>query len=158
MGRGRNRIPLSPTETTPGKPESTQTYKSMNTFPQTAADQKAPAIFLLDAIATGGMALGLLFFAEMLSPLLGLPTGLLRWVSYILIPFAAIVAGMSLRPRYSQALAWVIVGINVLWTVDSLVLLATRWFQPTTLGITFILGQAAIVGAFAALQYRSLAK
>lgn len=130
----------------------------MNTFAQTTAAQKAPAIFLLDAIATGGMALGLLFFAEVLSPLLGLPAGLLRWVSYILIPFAAMVAGMSLRPRYSHALAWAIVGINVLWTVDSLALTATRWFQPTTLGIVFILGQAAIVGAFAVLQYRSLVK
>jgi hypothetical protein len=130
----------------------------MNTIPHPAANQKAPAIFLLDAIATGGMALGLLFFADMLSPLLGLPTGLLRWVSYILIPFAAVVAWMSLHPRFSQGLAWAIVGINVLWTVDSLVLVATRWFQPTTLGIAFILGQAAIVGAFAVLQYRSLAR
>lgn len=130
----------------------------MNTIPQTTADQKTPAIFLLDAIATGGMALGLLFFAEMLSPLLGLPAGLLRWVSYILIPFATVVAWMSLRPRFSHALAWAVVGINVLWTLDSLVLIATRWFQPTTLGVAFILGQAAIVGAFALLQYRSLAK
>ena len=130
----------------------------MNTIPQNAADKKAPAIFLLDAIATGGMALGLLCFAEMLSPLLGLPTGLLRWVSYILIPFATVVAWMSLRPRLPQALAWAVVGINVLWTLDSLVLIATRWFQPTTLGVAFILGQAAIVGAFALLQYRSLAK
>ncbi|WP_051946036.1 hypothetical protein [Verrucomicrobium sp. BvORR106] len=130
----------------------------MNTFAQTTAAQKAPAIFLLDAIATGGMALGLLFFSEMLSPLLGLPAGLLRWVSYILIPFAAVVAWMSLRPSFTHGLAWAIVGINVLWTLDSVALLATHWVQPTTLGIAFILGQAAIVGAFAVLQYRSLVK
>lgn len=118
--------------------------------------QKTPAIYLFDAIATGGMAAGLLLFATPLEGLLGLPAGLLRWVSYLLLPFAGIVAWLALRPTLPAGAAWAVIGINVLWTADSLILLATQWLATTPLGVAFIVGQAAIVAAFAFLQYRSL--
>ena len=44
------------------------------------------------------------------------------------------------------------IAANALWVVDSFVLLATGWQDPTTAGAVWIAMQAVTVAAFAALQ------
>lgn len=46
--------------------------------------------------------------------------------------------------------------MNVMWTVDSLVLVAGGWVQPTTLGTAFVIGQALAVAALAGAEFAGL--
>ena len=56
----------------------------------------------------------------------------------------------------SGPLTWVGNGCNLLWAVDSLLLLVTGWVAPTTLGYAVVVGQALAVAVFAGLQYVGL--
>ena len=44
------------------------------------------------------------------------------------------------------------IGVNLIWIVDSLAILLLGWFQPTGLGIAFVLGQAAAVAVVTELE------
>ncbi len=48
--------------------------------------------------------------------------------------------------------------LNVVWAVDCALLLLSGWVQPTTLGVAFVLIQAAGVLIFAELQFMALRK
>ena len=84
----------------------------------------------LDAMSSGGMAVLLLLFADVLAPLLGLDAALLRGVGVSFVPFVALVG----------CLAIAVLG----------------WLQPTTLGTGFIVVQALYVGVMAELQFIGL--
>jgi hypothetical protein len=107
---------------------------------------------LADAAASG--ATGLLAFAGagMLSGPLGLPTQLLVYAGFSLLPYAAIVAYAGTRLTVSRPAVWAIVAYNTLWAVDSIVLLVSGTVAPTGLGYGFVVFQAAVVAGFAALQ------
>ena len=47
-------------------------------------------------------------------------------------------------------------GYNLLWALDSLLLLTTGWVAPTLWGYLFTVVQALAVVAFAGLQYAGL--
>lgn len=63
-----------------------------------------------------------------------------------------------IRPPHTKALrlphaaVWTVVGINVAWAVDSLVLAVVGWASPSTVGTAWIIGQALMVGGFAGWQ------
>jgi hypothetical protein len=113
---------------------------------------------LADAAASG--ATGLLAFAGagILSGLLGLPTQLLLYAGFSLLPYAAIVAYAGTRPIVSRPAVWAIVAYNALWAVDSIVLLVSGYVAPTALGYAFVIFQAAVVAGFAGLQIVGLRK
>ena len=69
-----------------------------------------------------------------------------------LIPYAAIVAYVGTRPDVSRAAVWAIIAYNVLWSIDSVVLLVSGYVSPTALGYAFVIFQAAVVAGFAGLQ------
>jgi hypothetical protein len=48
------------------------------------------------------------------------------------------------------------VGCNLLWAIDSILLLALGWATPTMWGYLFTVGQALAVVAFAGLEYAGL--
>ncbi|MCP3102230.1 hypothetical protein LZ198_25500 [Myxococcus sp. K15C18031901] len=107
---------------------------------------------LTDGLATGATgALGL-FGGNALSEWLGLSPALLRGAGGGLLPFAALLVFLSLRPLAPRALVWAIIAINVTWTVDSFVLLASGWVQPTVWGQAFVAFQALAVAVFAGLE------
>jgi hypothetical protein len=108
---------------------------------------------LIDATATGMMGLLLTIGAAPLESLLGLPAALLRWAGAALIPFAALLAYLALKPNVRRGVVWTLVGVNVLWAIDSFLLLASGWVDPTTLGTTFVIVQAVAVMAFAYMEY-----
>jgi hypothetical protein len=109
-----------------------------------------------DAASSGASALLMVFGAGLLSPLLGLPPTLLTWAGAILVPFAGGVAWLASRAAVPRAGVWVVIVLNVLWTVDCLLLLVSGAIQPTALGYAFVLAQAVVVAGLADVQYLGL--
>ncbi len=110
-----------------------------------------------DAAASGATGLLLSAGAGALASLLGLPDGLLRVAGLVLLPYAAFVAWLGTRsggvPRNALR---AVVAINLLWAIDSALLLAMGPVSPNSLGIAFVLAQAVVVLGFAAMQWTAL--
>jgi hypothetical protein len=51
---------------------------------------------------------------------------------------------------------WGIIALNILWVIDSVVLVAAGWFALTVLGTVFVLVQALAVAIFADLEFVGL--
>ena len=51
---------------------------------------------------------------------------------------------------------WSIIGLNVVWVIDSVLILATGWVEPNALGYAVVIAQALAVGVFAELEYVGL--
>ena len=127
------------------------------------ADALHPTSFLRfamlgDAAASGATGLLLAAGAGTLAPLLGLREGLLRGAGLLLLPYAAFVAWLGARrgggvPRNAVR---AVVAINLLWALDSVLLLEMGRVSPTGLGIAFVLAQAAVVLGFAGAQWMAL--
>jgi hypothetical protein len=111
---------------------------------------------LADAVASAATGLLLALGAQYLTELLGLPAALMRYAGMSLLPFAAIVLFVGLRSNPPRAAVLAIIVYNALWTIDSLMLLASGFVNPTMLGAAFVIAQAAAVGAFAMLQWFGL--
>lgn len=111
---------------------------------------------LADGIVSGGTGALLLLAAASFGDLFGLPATLLRWAAVSLLPFAAVLVYLATRPRIPRRYAWGVVGYNLLWVIDSVLLLALGWVEPTALGYAFVLVQALAVLGFAELQYFGL--
>lgn len=107
-----------------------------------------------DAAASAATGLLLAAAAGPLAPWLGLPAGLLQAAGLILLPWAAFVLWAGTRAEVPRLAVRAIIAINLLWVLDSLMLLA---FQPASaLGVAFVLAQALVVLGFALLQRRAL--
>ncbi|MDC0714100.1 hypothetical protein POL68_36885 [Stigmatella sp. ncwal1] len=111
---------------------------------------------LADGAVSGATGALMLIAASPLGSLLGLNVALLRTAGLSLLPFAALLVFLSSKASIPQRLVWAIVGYNLLWALDSVLLLVTGWADPTALGYLFTLGQALAVAAFAGLQYAGL--
>lgn len=110
----------------------------------------------LDALASGATGLLLLLAPGALEQLLRIPADLLTNAGLILVPYAALVAFLGTRTTLSSVAVWMVIGINLLWALDSFVFLAGDWAQPSALGIVFVTGQALVVAGFAVLQLMGL--
>ncbi|WP_210497220.1 hypothetical protein [Microvirga antarctica] len=111
---------------------------------------------LADAVTTAACGGLMLLAASPLSTLLGLPIPLLRTAGAVLLPFAALVAFLSLREHLPRAAVWAVVLVNGLWVADSILLLLSGWVSPTIAGTVFVLVQAAVVALYAQLQVMGL--
>lgn len=110
-------------------------------------------VLLLDAVSGLLMGFGLAFGAPLAADLTGLPIGLLRAVGLVLLPIAAFMFYVAMREPFSRPLVWTVIVGNVVWVVESVVLLAGGFVSPNALGIAFVLGQALVVATFAGLEY-----
>jgi len=131
------------------------------TLSTTAGLRPAPLLRLAlagDAIASGAMGLLMLAGGGVLAGLLGLPAGLLQAAGAILLPYAALVALLARRTEMPAWAVWTVIGVNLVWAADSLLLLASGWVAPSGLGIAFVTLQALAVAGFAALQWAGLAR
>jgi hypothetical protein len=108
----------------------------------------------LDAVVTGLNGAAYLAAASLLDDPLGLSPGLLRGAGAFLLVFAAAVWLVTRRPR-SWAVETV-VAFNLAWAVGSVVAVLTDLFTPTTVGAAWLVLQAVVVAAFAALQLAGL--
>lgn len=109
-------------------------------------------VLLLDAISCLGMAALLLPGAALLAPLLGLDRGLLFGAGALLAPLGLLILWIATRRDLYLWLVSLVVAGNLLWTVES-VLLLTVAAGVTAIGVAFVSGQAAIVAGLALLEY-----
>ena len=113
-------------------------------------------VLALDAVSSAAMGCALVAFAPLLASWLNLPVDLLQQSGLVLLPFAAFVGYLALRPQPSRIGTWIIIALNAVWTIDSVLLLMSSWVEPNALGHAFVIGQAVIVGAFAELEFIGL--
>lgn len=113
-------------------------------------------VLLVDAATSGAMGMLLLLCAGLIERWLALPAPLLRGAGLILLPFAALVAFLAIRPHMPAPAVWAVILINLAWTAESTVLALGGWVQPTVLGQAFVLVQAVAVAGFAAAEYAGL--
>jgi hypothetical protein len=109
-----------------------------------------------DAVSVAALGLLLLLPADALSPLLGLDATFMRTVGALLLPFAVFLALTAAQTRIPRlAVGW-IVGLNALYVIASFAVLALSWLQPTVLGTAFVVAQALVGGAVAAVEWIGL--
>lgn len=109
-------------------------------------------VLIADAVATGAAGLLMFGLSGWLEPWLNVPASLLFFAGLALLPYTACVAYLSTRATVSRAAIWAVVLCNAAWAFDSVVLLATGWITPSTLGYAFVILQAAVVAVFCELQ------
>ena len=107
---------------------------------------------LADAVTTAACAALLIGGAGILDDLLGLPAGLLRGAGLVLVPFVALVSWLGTRQRLPRMMILAVIGLNILWVIDSVLLLVGGWAAPTAAGLAFVIAQAVAVAMYAELQ------
>jgi len=105
-----------------------------------------------DAAACAATGLLLAAAAGPLSGLLGFPPGFLRGAGLVLLPCAALLAWFCTRETLPRLAVHAVIGVNILWVADSIAILVAGWFQPSGLGIAFVLAQAAAVALITELE------
>lgn len=124
---------------------------SMSTSARTEPRFLRPVLYF-DAATCLLMAALLLIGGSGLGALLGLPAGLLTASALILIGFAAAVVAVASRPVLHRRGVWAIAVVNILWAIDSLLILALGWVEPNGLGLAFVIVQAVAVLVIAEIQ------
>lgn len=122
-----------------------------------------PSLFLrralrADAIFSGASALMLVLGAGLFASLTNLPETFLRNTGLVLVIYAALVGYLGTRGIVSKAAVWAVIAVNVIWAIDSIILLVSGWVSPNLLGQALIVMQAIAVGVFAELQFIGLRK
>jgi hypothetical protein len=113
-------------------------------------------VLTIDAVFSGLSGIAMLAFAEAFAKLLQLPVELISEAGIILVPFAAFVGFVASRIEPARAAVWAIIAINIVWAVDSIVLLFSGWVAPNALGYAVVIAQAAGVLLLADLEYMGL--
>lgn len=106
----------------------------------------------LDAVASGATGLLMAAGSGFLADLLRLDAAVTRPAGLFLIAYAAAVAALALKARPARPLVLAVIAVNLLWTIESLMVLIMGWLQPNLVGAAFVIAQAAVVAAFAGLQ------
>jgi len=115
-------------------------------------------VLLADAATCLASALLMIFGSTVLGNLLEMPPKLFSYAGISLLPFTAGLAYMMSRERLLPSVVWTVIVLNLLWTADSFLILATGWVTPNELGYVFVGGQALAVAMFAGLEYAGLKK
>ena len=109
-------------------------------------------VLLADAATCLVFGLLLLVDGNALSGPLGLPVGLLHGAGTLLLPCAALLVWLGLRPAPRPWMVWGVIALNAVWVADSVLLLELGFVTPTMLGTVFVLAQAAAVAVLAFLE------
>ena len=111
---------------------------------------------VVDAVASGALALLQVVAPDALGRLLRLPPGLLLETGVFLVGFTWLLVVMARSERlWSPLVAFIVVG-NVGWAAGCAALLGTGVLEPNWLGLAFVSMQALAVLAFAAAEYLGL--
>jgi len=130
---------------------------SATVAPSPATSLSLGRILRLDALTCTVLGLVLLVAHAGLSPLLGLPSPLLMVAGAVLLPCAVLMQIAGADPGRRRALVWVIILGNLAWFVASL-LVAFVLFEPTPLGLAFVLLQAAAAAALTVVERLGLSR
>lgn len=110
-------------------------------------------VLVADAAMSGAAGLLMIAGAPILSPLLELSTGLLRWAGVLLVPFVVMLILAARRSSVSPLVLLDIVALNVVWVIASFGILLSGAVTPNALGYAFVSAQAIAVAVLAALQF-----
>jgi hypothetical protein len=110
----------------------------------------------LDAIASGAAGAAYLAGAGELDDRLGVGVPALVTAGVLMLVWMAALLYLAGRPHPARGWVWTVIGINAVWAVDSLILVAADWADLTALGTTWTLLQAGMVIALAVTQYAGL--
>ena len=113
-------------------------------------------VLLVDAITCAVAGLLLTIDAPLLAGWFNLSSALLRPIGIALLPYSAFLAYIATRQALPRTAVWAVITINILWILDSIVLLLGTWATPNALGICFIIVQAVAVAGLALLEYKGL--
>jgi hypothetical protein len=116
------------------------------------------SVLLIDAVTCAASGLILLVASQAVSRILGLPVALVVFSGVILLPFAAFLAYLATREHLSRRAVWAVIILNVLWTIDSILILFAGWITPTELGSALVAAQAIGVAVLAGLEYMGMRK
>jgi len=111
---------------------------------------------IADAVISGTTGLLMFLGAATLATLLGVPLALLRYAGLILLPFAILLVVLATRERVPRGAVRAVIAANILWAIDSVLLLFTGWVEPSAFGYAFIIFQAVVVVVFAEIQFVGL--
>ena len=110
-----------------------------------------------DALVSGANGVVYLAAAGPLAAGLGVSEPVLRGLGAFLVLYAVVLMMVAARRPAPAAIAVrAIIAANVLWAVDSIVVLALGWAEPTVVGGAWFVAQAFSVAGFAALQAYAL--
>jgi hypothetical protein len=109
----------------------------------------------IDAITSALAAVLLLGGSQALASLLGTPIGLQVSLGLVLLVYAAALYVVDTR-LLSPPAVWTVIAANSAWAVASLVVVIVGWLPLTTLGVVFVIAQAAAVAALANVQFTAL--
>lgn len=110
--------------------------------------------FGLDAAVTGLNGLGYLVLSDWIGAVLGVAPALLVGAGLFLVIFTVPLIMVARAPQ-SRPVDWIPVVINLGWVVASAAF-ALGAAEVTLLGRGWIVVQAAVVGVFTLLQFRTL--
>ena len=110
----------------------------------------------VDAAITAANAVAYLALFWLLDGAFGVPAAFLAGVGAFLLVFAVFVGRLAAQDSPHRGAVIAVIAANVLWALDSALLLGADWFSPTTAGQVVIALQAAGVAGLAALQYAGL--
>lgn len=110
----------------------------------------------LDAVASAGVGALTCLGLQPLHALLGAPPAWVLAAGLFMLAYGLAIGWLSTRQRLDTRLLWVVIVGNLAWAVDSVLLAASGWISPQTLGLALLLGQAVAVAVFAELQYLGL--
>ena len=147
--------PPSSSPSTSPSPSNAAPAPSRAPAPARAGRYQVPSLrtaLLLDAVVTGANGAAYLAAATWLDGLLGISSAPLRAIGAFLVAFGVAVAVVGARPHVAPRAVVAVIVLNALWVVESVVAAATGWQSPTTVGVTWMILQAGVVAAFAALQ------
>lgn len=110
--------------------------------------------------AASGLATGLLQveFADTLASLFGLPANLLLGAGWALGVLVLGIVWIATRKTIPAGAVWLLIGVNILWVVGCLGLLASTLVAPTVYGVVFLIGQAVTVGVLVELEWIGVRK
>jgi len=111
---------------------------------------------LSDATLTSVTGIFLLLAGKPLEIVLGIPATMLQIAGLTFILLGAFAAWLGTRPRVHRTLVFVVIVLNVLWAVDSMLMLISRWVQTTPIAELFVIAQAVIVASIAELEFIGL--
>ena len=100
---------------------------------------------LVDGLLSGVTGLLLVLAAGWLGAFLELPRMLLLVAGSALLPFAAMLVWLANRAELSRPAVWAVLAVNVVWVIDSLLLLVIGWVC-TVLALRGLLSGLALVG------------
>lgn len=113
-------------------------------------------VMAFDTVTCLGAGALLAFGGATLENVTGLPTAISQPAGVFLFAWAALVAAIGLRQNVNGGLVWLVIVGNAIWTLESLMMLALGWVEPTQIGVAFVVAQALGVAGIAQLQYMGL--